>query len=130
MSILPDFFDHLRKERRVSDHTIRNYKSDLAQMLLYMSEEFELDDLCEVSSTFLRSWVVRLMKDGKSPRSIHRKISSFRTFVKFARRKGKMKDNPIEGVVLPKIKKRLPNILPEHVMDSLFSDELFFMSLR
>ena len=90
-----------------------------------MSEEFEVADLCEVRSTFLRSWVVSLMKDGKSPRSIHRKVSSYRTFVKYARRKGKMKDNPIEGVILPKIEKRLPNVVPEHTMDSLFSDELF-----
>ena len=80
MSILPDFLEHLEKERRVSDHTIRNYKSDLDQMLSYMSEEFEVGDLCEVRSTFLRSWVVSLMKDGKSPRSIHRKVSSYRTF--------------------------------------------------
>jgi len=125
MSILPDFLEHLEKERRVSDHTIRNYKSDLDQMLSYMSEEFEVGDLCEVRSTFLRSWVVSLMKDGKSPRSIHRKVSSYRTFVKYARRKGKMNDNPIEGVVLPKIEKRLPNVVPEHAMDSLFTDELF-----
>ena len=125
MSILPDFLEHLEKERRVSDHTIRNYKSDLDQMLSYMSEEFEVGDLCEVRSTFLRSWVVSLMKEGKSPRSIHRKVSSYRTFVKYARRKGKMNDNPIEGVVLPKIEKRLPNVVPEHAMDSLFTDELF-----
>ena len=125
MSILPDFLEYLEKERRVSDHTIRNYKSDLDQMLSYMSEEFEVGDLCEVRSTFLRSWVVSLMKDGKSPRSIHRKVSSYRTFVKYARRKGKMNDNPIEGVVLPKIEKRLPNVVPEHAMDSLFTDELF-----
>ena len=60
-----------------------------------------------------------------APRSIHRKVSSYRTFVKFARRKGKMKFNPVEGVVLPKIEKRLPNVVPEHAMGRLFADDLF-----
>ena len=89
------------------------------------SDEFELKCLCEVKSQFLRSWVVSLMKAEKSPRSIHRKVSSYRTFVKFARRKGWMDTNPIESVVLPKLEKRLPNVVPEHAMNSLFSGDIF-----
>ena len=125
MSILSEFFNHLKKERRLSDHTLRNYKSDLDQLIVFLSEEFEIDDLCSVKTEYLRSWVVSLMKSNKSARSIHRKISSYRTFVKYARRKGKMSLNPIDGVVLPKLEKRLPNVVPEHAMNSLFSDDLF-----
>jgi integrase/recombinase XerC len=36
-----------------------------------------------------------------------------------------MNSNPIEGVVLPKLEKRLPTVVPEHAMDSLFSDDVF-----
>ena len=125
MSIILDFINHLKKERRLSDHTIRNYRSDLGQISEYMSDEFELSNICDVKSEYLRSFVVSLMRESKSPRSIHRKISSYRTFVKYARRQGAMKVNPIEGVVLPKLEKRLPNVVPEHAMDSLFSRELF-----
>ncbi len=125
MSLLSEFFNHLKKERRLSDHTLRNYKSDLDQLIVFLSEEFDIDDLCKVKSEYLRSWVVNLMKSNKSARSIHRKISSYRTFVKYSRRKGKMNSNPIEGVVLPKLEKRLPNVVPEHAMSSLFSDDLF-----
>ncbi|MBM71600.1 MAG: integrase [Crocinitomicaceae bacterium] len=125
MPKLSEFIEHLKKERRLSEHTIRNYKSDLDQLSVYIMDEFELKCLCEVKSQFLRSWVVSLMKSEKSPRSIHRKVSSYRTFVKFARRKGWMVTNPIESVVLPKLEKRLPNVVPEHVMNSLFLGDMF-----
>ncbi len=125
MPKLLDFIEHLRKERRLSEHTIRNYNSDLEQMSSYMKEEFEIDDLCSVKTEYIRSWVVSMMKQSKSPRSIHRKISSFRSFVKYARRSGAMNSNPIEGIVLPKMEKRLPNVVPEHAMDSLFTDDVF-----
>ena len=125
MPKLLEFLEHLKKERRLSEHTIRNYKSDLDQLSVYMMDEFELQCICQVKSQFLRSWVVSLMKAEKSPRSIHRKVSSYRTFVKFARRKGWMDTNPIESVVLPKLEKRLPYVVPEHAMNSLFSGDIF-----
>tara|TARA_B100001564_G_scaffold285780_1_gene248773 strand:- start:174 stop:1055 length:882 start_codon:yes stop_codon:yes gene_type:complete len=125
MSIILDFINHLKKERRLSEHTIRNYSSDLAQISEYIFDEFELNSICEVKPEYIRSYVVSLMKESMSPRSIHRKISSYKTFVKYARRKGVIKGNPIEGLVLPKLDKRLPNVVPEHTMISLFSSELF-----
>jgi integrase/recombinase XerC len=36
-----------------------------------------------------------------------------------------MNSNPIEGVVLPKLEKRLPSVVPEHAMDTLFKDDIF-----
>jgi len=123
--VLNEFFDFLKKERRVSVHTTRSYKSDLDQMISYMTGHYEENDLCNVKSEWIRSWVVELMKQNKAPRSIHRKISSYRTFTKYARRKGLMDGNPVEGVVLPKLEKRLPNVVPEHAMSSLFDNDLF-----
>ena len=125
MSIISDFFEYLQKERRVSDHTLRNYRSDLDQMTSFVLEQFESDDLCEVEPDWVRTWVVSMMKLKKAPRSIHRKISSYRTFVKYARRKGLMSVSPIEGIVLPKMEKRLPSVVPEHAMDNLFNEGLF-----
>ena len=41
MPKLLEFLEHLKKERRLSEHTIRNYKSDLDQLSVYMIGEFE-----------------------------------------------------------------------------------------
>ena len=122
---IAQFLDYLQKERRGSDHTIRCYKSDLNQMQRYMMEAYEVGDLTSIESEWIRSWVVELVKAGKSPRTIHRKVSVYRTFVKYARRQGIMTANPAESVVLPKVEKRMPEVVPEHAMNELFAEEVF-----
>ena len=122
---IAQFLDYLQKERRGSDHTIRCYKSDLNQMQRYMVEAYEVGDLTSIESEWIRSWVVELVKAGKSPRTIHRKVSVYRTFVKYARRQGFMTTNPAESVVLPKVEKRMPEVVPEYAMNQLFAEEVF-----
>jgi len=122
---IAQFLDYLQKERRGSDHTLRCYKSDLQQMQRFMDTTYEQGDLTEVEGEWIRSWVVSLMEQGKSPRTIHRKVSVYRTFVKFARRKGIMTHNPAESVTLPKVDKRMPEIVPEHSMGALFEEGVF-----
>ncbi len=119
------FLDYLKKERRGSDHTVRCYKSDLQQMAQFMDATYETNDLSAVESDWIRSWVVDMVRQGKSPRTIHRKVSVYRTFVKFARRNGLMDQNPAESVVLPKVEKRMPEVVPEHAMSNLFSEGVF-----
>lgn len=119
------FLDYLQKERRGSDHTVRCYKSDLQQMAQFMDATYETNDLSAVESDWIRSWVVDMVRQGKSPRTIHRKVSVYRTFVKFARRNGLMDQNPAESVVLPKVEKRMPEVVPEHAMSNLFSEGVF-----
>ena len=94
-------------------------------MQRFMGETYDTEDLTSVESEWIRSWVVALMKAGKSPRTIHRKVSVYRTFVKFARRQGMMTANPAESLVLPKVEKRMPEVVPEHAMSELFSEEVF-----
>ena len=90
-----------------------------------MNENYETDDLFNIESDWVRSWVVSMMREGKSPRTIHRKVSALRTFSKYARRNGRMKSNPLESVVLPKLQKRLPEVVPEHAMRQLFDENVF-----
>ena len=120
-----EFLDYIKKERRGSDHTIRCYKSDLNQMKRFMDEAYDVKDLTIVQADWIRTWVVALVKAGKSPRTIHRKVSVYRTFVKYARRRGYMASNPTESIVLPKLECRLPDVVPEHAMNQLFSEEIF-----
>lgn len=122
---LAKFYDFLIKEKRCSEHTLRSYRTDISQLLLYMNENYETEDLFNIESDWVRSWVVSMMRDGKSPRTIHRKVSALRTFSKYARRNGRMKNNPLESVVLPKLQKRLPEVVPEHAMRELFDESVF-----
>ena len=122
---IASFLDYLKKEKRGSEHTIRCYRSDLNQMQSFMRDAYEEADITALEPEWIRSWVVGLVKGGKSARTIHRKMSVYRTFVKFARRQGLMTHNPAESVVLPKVEKRMPEVVPEHAMSKLFAEEVF-----
>lgn len=90
-----------------------------------MADQFECEDLREIRPDWLRSYVVEMMRDGKAPRTIHRKISAYRTYVKFAKRQGDMDADPAEALALPKLARRLPTVVPEHAMKELFDEEIF-----
>ncbi len=90
-----------------------------------MKAEFECESLHAVKSEWLRSYVVEMMRKQRSPRTIHRKVSAYRTFVKFAKRSGSMALDPAESISLPKLSKRLPSVLPEHAMRDLFAENMF-----
>jgi site-specific recombinase XerD len=46
-------------------------------------------------------------------RTLHTHASGLRTFFKFWMRRGRLKRNPLAGVPLPKLEKRLPKFLTE-----------------
>tara|TARA_B110000003_G_scaffold15065_1_gene14737 strand:+ start:18711 stop:19505 length:795 start_codon:yes stop_codon:yes gene_type:complete len=94
-------------------------------MKKFMTETYEEFDLTKVEGEWIRSWVVSMVQEGKSPRTIHRKVSVYRTFVKFARRQGMMEFNPADSVVLPKVERRMPEVVPEHSMNKLFTEDVF-----
>lgn len=90
-----------------------------------MMEQYGCEDLREIEAEWLRSYVVEMMRNGKAPRTIHRKISAYRTYVRFSKRQGLMDLDPTDSVSLPKLSKRLPNVIPEHAMNELFQEEVF-----
>ena len=95
-----------------------------------MDEQFGCSDLREVKSEWLRSYVVEMMRMQKAPRTIHRKVSAYRTFVKYAKRQGSMDADPADSIALPKLAKRLPSVVPEHAMRELFEEEVLAMTGR
>ena len=119
------FLEYLQKEKRGSTHTMRCYRSDLNQFADFIETHYETDDLVSVRNEWIRSWVVDMMKEGRAPRTIHRKVSAYRTFVRFARRSGMMDSDPSESLPMPKLEKRLPKVVPEHNMEALFADGVF-----
>jgi integrase/recombinase XerC len=119
------FLQYLKIEKRYSPLTVRSYLNDLEQF----NNHLRLQDLpgkCEdIVSHDVRSWIVSLIQDGYSPVSIHRKISSLRVFYRYLRKEGLVTNDPLEKVVLPKMKKRLPVFVEESSLDKLLDNHDF-----
>src|SRR5207237_9775381 len=96
------FLDHLRYERNVSAHTLRNYESDLRQFLDYLAPaETEIGnkpaskgaprpaakrtapEIKQIDHITIREWLSSLHSDQKKKTSIARKLAALRTFFQF-----------------------------------------------
>ncbi|MEZ5428170.1 MAG: tyrosine recombinase XerC [Pyrinomonadaceae bacterium] len=113
---LQQFFEHLRYERNVSRHTLRNYLSDLEQFHDHISrprpdgsrEGIAVKDIDHLT---IREWMAELHSENKRKTSIARKLASLRTFFQFLVREGVLETNPAKLVATPKIQRKLPNHL-------------------
>lgn len=107
------FLNYLEFEKRYSEHTRSAYHRDITQFLVYLEGVYgdSLNDWSKITHQHVRSWLVELMGDGISPRSIQRKISSLRTLFKFLKKQGKVTANPMTKIQAPKSGKRLPKAL-------------------
>ncbi len=109
---LAQFLQHLKYERNLSPHTLRNYESDLEQFKLHLSRVEKRDDVPveQIDRLTIREWMSSLHGDHKKT-SVARKLASLRTFFQFLVREGKLESNPAKLVATPKIERKLPNHL-------------------
>lgn len=119
MNYKESFLQYLAVEKRYSPLTVRSYSIDLDQFAIYLSEHGLSDNLAEVTSSDIRSWVVSMFKDEYTSSSVHRKISCLRVFYHYLRKEGIIRRDPLEKVVLPKRKKALPAFVEEKAMSDL-----------
>jgi len=117
---LDRFLKHIQYEKRYSIHTLTAYREDNKQFLAYLNDQFQVQELAQVSHSFIRSWVVSLMDSGMKASAVNRKISSLRSFFRFLMREKVIINNPMLKVVAPKKAKRLPVFVEQSNMDLLF----------
>jgi integrase/recombinase XerC len=112
--MLTQFLDHLRYERNVSAHTLRNYESDLLQFFDYLAPANPNDgkrkepNLAQIDHLTIREWLASLHSDQKKKTSIARKLAALRTFFQFLVREGSLELNPAKLVATPRKEKKLP----------------------
>lgn len=113
---IDDFLKHLRYERNASEHTLRNYASDLMQFYDHVAPPGENGnrrnvDLHSIDNLTIREYMSALYEKKKKKSSIHRKIAALRTFFRFLCREGILEVNPAKLVASPRIERKLPNHL-------------------
>lgn len=121
------FLEYLRTEKRYSEHTIISYEKDLTQFVEFAGL-LQVDEIKEVRPAMIRGWIVELMDNGFTARSVNRKLSSLRSFFKFFMKDGLIEQNPLKTVKGPKMAKRLPSFaktddLQANKLDELFTDD-------
>jgi len=113
------FLKYLQYEKNYSSHTVLSYSNDLNEFTQFIqhnvSEEF---NPLEIHSDMIRQWVVTLMKEGMSPRSVNRKISAVKSFYRFLTKRGMATVNPTKKINSLKTEKNLPLFFKETEMEN------------
>lgn len=129
------FLEHLKVVKNASEHTIRNYAIDLNALKNYLEKELaknckpsdipdkishissyqerwtgkdDLIPLNGINRKTIRGFLANLNIHHSNKRTIVRKLSSLRTFFKFAITQGLIAENPAEEMETPKIEKKIP----------------------
>ena len=115
--LIEQFLEHLRYERNVSAHTLRNYSSDLEQFLDHIApadpatRKRNTPEVTEIDHLTIREWLAALHTAQKKKASIARKLAALRTFFQFLVREGIVELNPAKLVATPRLEKKLPTHL-------------------
>ncbi|WP_295544040.1 tyrosine recombinase XerC [uncultured Thiohalocapsa sp.] len=105
---LDAFLHHLAHERRLSPHTLHNYRRDLVRLLAWRAEQ-SLPDWTALSDGQVRRYVADRHRAGLSARTLARELSALRSLFEYLLREGAATHNPARTVRPPKARRRLPN---------------------
>jgi len=122
--MMKEFLQYLQYEKNYSSHTVLSYNTDLIQFCNFLNVESSQFNPNSVSSQQIQQWVLSLMSDDLSSRSLSRKISTLKSFWHFLLARGYSKQNPTLKIILPKTKKPIPAFFKENEMNAVLDNSL------
>lgn len=115
------FGSFLANERRYSAYTVRNYRQAFEDFHRWLTGGGRVDrGLADLGPREMRDFVIEGQRRFDR-RTLHNHVSGLRSFFKYWQTEGKIRQNPLAGVPLPKLEKRLPKFLTEEQMKLLLA---------
>jgi integrase/recombinase XerD len=113
------YFNHLRIERRLAEHTLESYARDLRELSAFaVAEGTSIESLDRAA---LEAFVRSLMTRGQAPRSVARAVASIRGLYRFMVLDGLLGTNPADDLRPPRAWPALPTCLSLEQVDDLIA---------
>jgi len=127
--IINEFLQYIQYEKNYSSHTVLSYHTDLRQFCAFLEITPDQFTPVSVAAQQIQQWVLALMADKISARTLSRKISTLKSFWHFLLARGYAQRNPTLKIVLPKTNKPIPAFFKNNEMlaalDSTFVPDSF-----
>ncbi len=130
---IDNFIEYIATEKRYSPNTLKAYRKDLQLFSTYLMNEFEFDNPEKANQDMIRSWVVNMMDDGLSGKSVNRKVSTLSSYYNYMIKMSVISENPTRNIASVKTAHRLPVYFDEEKLNTLLDsnkDAPDFTSLR
>ena len=105
--LISAFIAHLSNERQLSPHTVDGYKRDLTALKKHLADQ-DIADWREVRAHHLRTYIGAGKRQGRSGKTLQRRLSATRTFFNYLAREGICSTNPAKEFSAPRSDSRLP----------------------
>ena len=105
--LISAFIAHLSNERQLSPHTVDAYKRDLTALKKDLADQ-DIADWRDVSAHHLRTYIGAGKRQGRSGKTLQRRLSATRTFFNYLAREGICSTNPAMEFSAPRSDSRLP----------------------
>ncbi len=112
-----NFINYLLIDKKYSKNTIMSYQNELFKFNDYFSNK----KIKDISKTDIRNYIKYLNSQKIDERSIAHSMSVLRSFYKFLSISNDKIENPIQTINLPKIPKKLPNVLSVDDVDKILN---------
>ncbi|MFZ6179421.1 site-specific tyrosine recombinase XerD [Nannocystis pusilla] len=117
---IEDYLEHLKVERRLRPNSLLAYTGDLEAFAGH-AEAAGVAALGAVTPALLLRFAVGLSQAGLSPRSQARRLTAVRGLFRFLREEGRLDIDPAQALRLPKLPKRLPELLSRGEVEALLA---------
>jgi len=107
---LEAFRHHIEAERGLSRHTVRAYLGDVTSLLEHAAVA-GATSLADLGIGGLRAWLAGQHGSGHSRATLARRAAAVRTFTAFAHSRGLLAADPGPLLGMPRIPRRLPEVL-------------------
>lgn len=121
LRVLEAFADHLQLERGRSEHTVRAYRREAADLLAHL-REVERIDLAGIDIMALRSWLSARAETGASPSTLARSAAAARTFCTWLAASGRTPHDVGSRLRAPQRGRHLPTVLSAQQAGHLLDD--------
>jgi len=111
---IESFLEMMSVERGAAANTLAAYERDLNAFC-----EAMVSSLTTAQTDDLRGWLAHMTKDGLSPSSQARRLSTLRQFYRFLYAEGLREDDPTGPIDSPRIGRPLPKVMSEDDVDRL-----------
>ena len=113
---IQEYINYIVIEKGLSTNTVSSYQSDLYNLMKFVEKE-------KIYKDDIINYIEYLNKENEKDTSIARKITTIKNFYKYISKVHGI-SNPSEDIELPKLKKRLPNVLTIEEVNKLLDIEL------
>ncbi len=123
------FSDYLLLEKKYSKHTVTAYIRDLEAFQTFIDVEHSGQSISNAKYVIIRHWIVALVDQGLTNRSVNRKVSSLNSYYKFLQKTDTITTNPLKGHKALKVAKKVQvpfsEIEMKDVIERLSEDKSF-----